>query len=80
MRMNLFRSEEHVKAWSLYDPASEEAIMPVEDWAKVFGGRMFTNRLDPDYLSRVGEYRGDFGKTLFSELGKTGPFFTGEKG
>ena len=75
MRMNLFRSEEHVKAWSLYDSASEEAIMPVEDWAKVFGGPMFKQRLDSDYLSRVSEYGRDFGKTLFGELGKTGPFF-----
>ncbi len=49
--------------------------MPVEDWAKVFGGPMFRQRLDPDYLSRVGEYGADFGKTLFGELGKTGPFF-----
>lgn len=77
MRMNLFRSEEHAKHWSLYDPASEPAIMPVEDWAKVFAGRMFTQRLDPDYLSRVGEYRGDFAKTLFGELGRSGPFFSG---
>ncbi len=77
MRMNLFRSEEHVKHWSLYDPASEEAIMPVEDWARVFAGRMFRNRLDSDYLSRAAEYRADFGKTLFGELEKTGPFFRG---
>ena len=79
MRMNLFRSEEHVKAWTLYDPASEEAIMPVEDWAKVFGGRMFRNRLESDYLSRLHEYRSDFVKTLFGELGKTGPFFSGPR-
>ncbi len=77
MRMNLFRSEEHVKRWSLYDPASEEAIMPAEDWARVFAGRMFRNRLDPDYLSRAAEYRADFGKTLFGELARTGPFFRG---
>ncbi len=79
MRMNLFRSEEHVKNWSLYDPASEDAIMPMEDWAKVFAGRMFRRRLDADYLSRAKEYRGDFAKVLFGELGKSGPFFTGSK-
>jgi hypothetical protein len=77
--MNLFRSEEHVKAWSLYDSASEEAIMPVEDWAKVFAGPMFRNRLDPDYLGRVSEYGADFGKTLFGELGRTGPFFRAQQ-
>jgi hypothetical protein len=48
MRMNLFRSEEHVKRWSLYAPESEDAIMPVEDWAKLFAGPMFRNRLDQD--------------------------------
>ena len=74
--MNLFRSEEHAVRWSLYDPASRDAIMPVEDWAKVFAGRMFRNRLDSDYLSHTREYGGDFAKTLFGDLGKTGPFFS----
>jgi hypothetical protein len=72
--MNLFRSEEHVKHWSQYDAESEDAIMPLADWAKVFGGPLFRNRLDDDYLSRVREYRGAFGQTL-QELGKTGPFW-----
>lgn len=76
MQMNLFRSEEHVKNWSLYDAASEDAIMPVADWAKIFGGEMFRKRLEPDYLSKLREYRGGFGKTL-GELGKTGPFWGG---
>ncbi len=67
--MNLFRSEEHTKAWSLYDPASEEAIMQVEKCAN--GRSMFKHRLDSDCLSRVREYRGG--------SGKTGPFFSGER-
>jgi hypothetical protein len=36
--MNLFRSEEHVKAWDHYDAASEEGIMSAEEWAQVFSG------------------------------------------
>jgi hypothetical protein len=79
MRMNLFRSEEHVKRWSLYEPESEDGIMPVEDWAKLFAGPMFRNRLDPDYLARAGEYRGEFAKTLFQDLQKSGPFWTGRR-
>ena len=75
MHMNLFRSEEHVKGWSLYDPVSEDAIMPVEDWAEVFSGRLFRKRLDSDYLARSSEYRGDFARTLFGELKKSGPFW-----
>ena len=39
--MNLFRSEEHVEHWSEYDAESEDAIMPLTDWAKVFGGPLF---------------------------------------
>lgn len=72
--MNLFRSEEHVTNWSEYDAESEDAIMPLADWAKVFGGPLFRSRLDGDYLSRVPEYRGAFGQTL-RELGKTGAFW-----
>lgn len=76
MQMNLFRSEEHVKHWSLYDPASEEAIMPMTDWARLFAGQMFRRRLDPDYFARLPEYRSEFGQIL-RELGKTGPFWGG---
>jgi hypothetical protein len=75
--MNLFRSEEHVRRWSLYDPISEEAIMPVEDWARLFAGPLFRERLEPDYLARSGEHRAEFAKTLFGELGKSGPFWSG---
>ncbi len=69
--MNLFRSEEHVKNWSSYDPISEEAIMPLADWAMAFGGPMFRNRLEPDYLSRGDEYWADFSSRL-TKLGKKG--------
>ena len=35
--MNIFRSEEHVKNWSLYNPESEDAIMPLADWVEAGG-------------------------------------------
>ena len=54
--MNLFRSEEHVKNWPLYDSISAESIMPLSNWATSFSGPLFRNRLQPDYLSRVKEY------------------------
>ncbi len=72
--MNLFRSEEHAKNWSSYEAASEDAIMPLADWARAFGGPLFRNRLQADYLSHVAEYAGAFRQTL-TELGKTGPFW-----
>ena len=72
--MNLFRSEEHVKNWSLYDPISEEAIMPLADWDWVL--RAYNHGLlEPDRLSRLEEYMGDFFARL-QELGKTGSFWT----
>ncbi len=72
--MNLFRSEEHVKEWSLYDPKSEESIMPVADWVYVMGNKLFSRRLDSDYLGRVDSYWPDFFERL-AELGKIGSFW-----
>ena len=72
--MNLFRSEEHVRRWSLYDPVSADAIMALEDWAQAFSGPLFRSRLEPDYLSRVQEYESDlFGR--LKKMGKTGSFW-----
>ena len=72
--MNLFRSEEHVKSWSLYDPISEDAIMPLVDWALAFSGPLTRNRLEPDYLSRIQEYKSELFIAL-QKLGRTGPFW-----
>jgi hypothetical protein len=74
--MNLFRSEEHVKNWSLYDPISEESIMPLADWDRAINA-LSRDFLAPDRLSRIGEYMGGFFATL-QELGKTGSFWTPE--
>jgi hypothetical protein len=73
--MNLFRSEEHVKNWSFYDPVSAESIMSVSDWAKAFSGPLHRNRLQPDYLSRLNEYASELILSL-KKLGKEGPFWT----
>jgi hypothetical protein len=74
-RMNLFRSEEHVKIWPHYDPVSAESIMPLSNWAQVFSGPLMRNRLQPDYLSRVNEYASEMILSL-KKLGKAGPFWT----
>ena len=75
--MNLFRSEEHVKSWSQYDPVSAESVMPLSDWALAFSGRGLRNRLQPDYLSRIKEYGPDLFVAL-QKLGKSGAFWTPE--
>ena len=68
--MNLFRSEEHVKNWSGYDPVSAEMIMPLADYALAFSGPLTRNRLEPDYLSRVPEYLPELLLTLQKLSGK----------
>lgn len=72
--MNFFRSEEHVKEWSLYSPLGEDYILPVSDWAKIFSSKIFRQRLAPDYLSHSDEYVEDYHQAL-KEIGKTSPFF-----
>ena len=54
--MNIFRSEDDVKAWDLYDPASETAIRPVADYFELLNTDLFSQRLTPDYLARIPEY------------------------
>ena len=75
--MHFFRSEEHVKNWSLYDSVSAESIMPLSNWALAFSGPLFRNRLEPDYLARVKEYASELLLSL-KKLGKAGPFWTPE--
>jgi hypothetical protein len=73
--MNLFRSEEHIRNWVLYDPAAEQGILPLENLVKVFSGKIFQKRLDSDYVSHVREYFGDT-LSVLSEIAKTRPFWT----
>jgi len=75
--MNLFRSEEHVRNWSLYDSVSAESVMPLSNWATAVSGPLFRNRLELDYLSRVEDYASELFLSL-KKLGKAGPFWTPE--
>jgi len=75
--MNLFRSEEHVKNWPLYDSVSAQSIMPLSNWALAFSGPLHRNRMEPDYLSRQKEYASHLFVAL-QKLGKAGPFWTPE--
>ena len=76
--MNLFRSEEDVLNWEKFDPVSEQSIMPVANWAKVFSGPLFRNRLEPDIFAKRREYSIEFVKTLAS-LGKSGNFWVPDR-
>ncbi len=72
--MNLFRSEEHVRNWSLYDPDSADGIMPLADYATLFSAGLFRERLQPDYVMRLPQLMPEWVTTLV-KLGKTGPFW-----
>lgn len=72
--MNFFRSEEHVKKWSLYSPLGEDYILPVTDWARIFSSKIFKQRLSSEYLNNFDEYIQDYHLAL-KDIGKTSPFF-----
>ncbi len=69
--MNLFRSEEHVRNWSGYQADTEEGILQLSDLVMLFSVNMFKRRLDPDYISRIGEYRME----LLDKLKNLGSFW-----
>jgi hypothetical protein len=72
--MNLFRSEEHIRNWARYDPATEEGIFPLEDLVKLFTGNFFKKRLDLDYVSHSQVYFGEW-LSAVSEIAKIRPFW-----
>jgi hypothetical protein len=69
--MNLFRSEEHARNWSGFDPANEEAIMPVRDWAFAFVTPATRSRLESDSVARLLDYRSGLLDNL-ATLGRSG--------
>jgi len=72
--MNFFRSEEHIRNWARFDPATEEGILTLPELVKLFSGVYFRRRLDNDWVSHSREYIREMVTTL-AELGKTGPFW-----
>ncbi len=72
--MNLFRSKEPIRSWTQFKEGTEEGIIPLDDLLMLFSVSYFRNRLDPDWVSRMGEYRKEILATL-GKIGKTGPFW-----
>jgi hypothetical protein len=72
--MNLFRSEEHVRAWELFDPSSAEGIMPVRDRIRYFSQGRMRARLDPDFVPN-GAMRRPTKDEVLAELGRGGPYW-----
>ncbi len=73
--MNLFRSEEHIRNWARYDPATEQGILPLQSIVDVFSGKFMQKRLDLNYASHALEYFGGV-ISVIAELAKTRSFWT----
>jgi hypothetical protein len=72
--MNLFRSEEHIRNWTRFDPASEEGIIQLPDLVKLFSGDFFQKRFSLEYVSRNRDYLSSFVAAIM-EIAKTRPFW-----
>jgi hypothetical protein len=72
--MNLFRSEEHIRNWARYDPATEQGILPLQNVVNVFSGKFMQKRVDLNYASHALEYFGEV-VSVISEIAKTRPFW-----
>ena len=72
--MNLFRSEEHIRNWARYDPATEQGILPLQNIVNVFSGKFMQKRLDLNYASHALEYFDEV-VSVMSEIAKTRPFW-----
>ncbi len=72
--MNLFRSEEHIRSWSRFDPAAEQGIVPLADLVALFSLDMFRKRLEPGYVAHSRQYAGEFLEAV-AGLAKTRPFW-----
>ena len=63
--MNLFRSEEHARNWTKFNPDFEKNLKPLSFWLDVFSGEMFKARGRPDFISWL---RSDAGKQAVQGL------------
>ena len=75
--MNLFRSEEHARRWSQFNPASEEGFISPADLADFFGTETRQHMLDEDYLSVWYPRRAAERRAVLERIGKTSPFWLG---
>ena len=51
--MNLFRSEEDVRAWRGFTEGSEDAVMPLLEYVQLWSIGNYRARNDDDYISRM---------------------------
>lgn len=75
--MNLFRSEEHVRRWSQFNPASEDGFISLPHLAGFFATESRHHMLDDDYLSAWYPKRAAERRAYLEAIGKGVPFWLG---
>jgi hypothetical protein len=75
--MNLFRSEEHARRWSQFEPRSEQGFISLTELADFFGTESRRHMLDGDYLSVWYPSRATERRAFLERIGKTSPFWMG---
>ena len=75
--MNLFRSEEHARRWSQFEPRSEQGFISLTDLADFFGTETRQHMLDANYLSVWYPRRAAERRAVLERIGKTSPFWLG---
>ena len=75
--MNLFRSEEHVRRWALFNPESAEGqgAIQLTELAALFGLPSRRHLLDDNYLSFWYPQRAQDRRTFLERIGKTTPYW-----
>jgi hypothetical protein len=77
--MNLFRSEEHARRWSQFNPKSEDGqgFIALADLAAFFATESRHHMLDENYLSAWYPKRAAERMAVLQRIGKTTPFWLG---
>ena len=75
--MNFFRSEEHMRNWSQFNPDSAGASLPLNDEVTVFSTEAAKHRLSGDFISQWAPKQLGERAEAARRLGKTGPFWGG---
>ena len=73
--MNLFRTEEDIRRWALFDPASEDGIIALPDLLRLFSTESRRHLLDGDYLERWVGQRWPERRDMLQRIGKAIPYW-----
>ena len=75
--MNLFRSEDHARRWSQFNPQSEEGFIALPELAGFFATESRHHMLEADYLSTWFPKRAAERRAFLEQIDKATPFWLG---